>query len=85
MLWFVELTDTFGGELNYSWVKRYLVKAKTMKAAMRKVSIECGTKTRKIRGYDNFATYEVTGANMAFTIEPFTSEYATTPTGIKEI
>lgn len=25
MAWDVEVTDTFGGESNYSWVKRYVV------------------------------------------------------------
>ena len=32
---YVEVTDTFGGELNYCWVRRYAVKAKTERGAMR--------------------------------------------------
>ena len=35
---FVELTDTFGGEANYSWVRRYIVTASTMRGAVWKVS-----------------------------------------------
>ncbi len=35
---FVEITDTFGGEANYGWVRRYRVKAKTPRGAMRKLA-----------------------------------------------
>lgn len=85
MLWFVELTDTFCGELNYSWVKRFSVKAKTIQSAMRKVSIECGTKTRKICESGDCATYKVIDANMAFTIEPADIEWVGMCSGVKEI
>ena len=37
-LYFVEETDTFGGEANYSYVKRYIVKASTERGALRKVA-----------------------------------------------
>jgi hypothetical protein len=30
----VEITDTFGGEANYSWVKRYQIKAKSFRGAI---------------------------------------------------
>ena len=36
--YFVELTDTFGGEANYSWVNRYKVVASSFNGAIRKVS-----------------------------------------------
>jgi len=26
-LYFIEITDTFGGEANYSWVTRHVIKA----------------------------------------------------------
>ena len=35
MIYQVEFTDTFGGEANYCWVKRYLVKAKSQSGAIR--------------------------------------------------
>jgi hypothetical protein len=37
-LFFIEHTDTFGGEANYSWVTRYIVSANTPRGAMRKVA-----------------------------------------------
>ena len=38
MLYYIEYTDCFGGEANYSWVRRWIVKAKTPRGALRKVS-----------------------------------------------
>ena len=40
--YFVEVTDTFGGEANYCWVKRYLVESVSIQGAMQKVSKESG-------------------------------------------
>ena len=31
----LEVTDTFGGDANYCWVKRYAVRARTARGAMR--------------------------------------------------
>lgn len=39
---FVEITDTFGGEANYGWVIRYHVRAKTPRGAMRKIAQKVG-------------------------------------------
>lgn len=36
--YFVEVTDTFGGECNYCWLRRYMVQAKNQRAAMLKVA-----------------------------------------------
>ena len=37
-IYFVEVTDTYGGEANYCWVRRFKVHANTERGAMRKVS-----------------------------------------------
>ncbi|CAB4155136.1 hypothetical protein UFOVP654_81 [uncultured Caudovirales phage] len=37
-LYFVEVTDTFGGEANYNWAHRFKVSATTMRGAMRKIA-----------------------------------------------
>jgi hypothetical protein len=36
-IFFVEVTDTYSGESNYSWVKRFKVHASSERGAMRKV------------------------------------------------
>jgi len=40
--YFVEVTDTFGGEANYAWVHRFRVLASTERGAMRKVATRFG-------------------------------------------
>ena len=39
---YFELTDTFGSEANYSWVKRYVITAKSLRGALQKFSRETG-------------------------------------------
>lgn len=41
-IYYVEVTDTFGGEANYTWVRRFKVHANTMRGAMRKVASTMG-------------------------------------------
>lgn len=41
--WF-EVTDTFGGEANYCWVRHYIVNAENMTQAVRKVNKQEGYK-----------------------------------------
>ena len=33
-LFFIEITDTFGGEANYSWVTRHIIRAKSERGAI---------------------------------------------------
>ncbi len=42
MAYFCEYTDTFGGEINYAWVRRCAVQAKDCKEALRKARKEFG-------------------------------------------
>ena len=37
-LYYIEVTDTFGGEANYSWVTRHIIKAKSMRGAVQRFS-----------------------------------------------
>jgi hypothetical protein len=47
--YYIELTDLFGGELNYSYIKRYTTKAKSIQGAIGKLSREIGL---NFRAYD---------------------------------
>jgi len=40
--YFFEMTDTFGGELNYCWVHRFQIEAKSLRGALQKLSRETG-------------------------------------------
>ena len=49
-IYYVEITDTFGGEANYAWVKRFKVHASSELGAIRKVSRETGWSFRRESG-----------------------------------
>lgn len=67
----VEITDTFGGELNYVWVKRFKLEARTMRGAICKLSKHYGGKWNIIYGDSELSTYKMRGACIACTIEIF--------------
>ena len=46
--YFVEMTDTFGGEANYCWVNRFIVSASSPRGAMRRVTARTGDKVRDV-------------------------------------
>jgi len=48
----MEVTDTFGGEPNYSWCQRFRVTAKSKRGAIIKLSKHIGTQGRLVRQYD---------------------------------
>jgi hypothetical protein len=56
-IFFVELTDTYGGEANYSWVSRFKVHAASIVSAVRKVSRETGLNFRFDYSTGDFARY----------------------------
>lgn len=43
---YFEVTDTFGGELNYCWLNRFVIKAKSLRGALNKLSRHTGLKFR---------------------------------------
>ena len=44
--YFIEMTDTFGGEANYCWVNRFIVSASTPRGAMRRVCARTGDRVQ---------------------------------------
>lgn len=48
---YFEMTDTFGTELNYCWLKRFNVKATSLKSALTKISKETGLNFRNQGNY----------------------------------
>ncbi len=56
---YFEITDTFAGEANYCWVKRYAVNANKLHGALCKLSKELGLNFRF-----NGERYNVKNANI---------------------
>ena len=63
--YFVEMTDTFGGEANYCWVNRFIVSASSERGAMRKVAKKTGFAVRNV-GCDR---WDAVGACVCYFVE----------------
>lgn len=58
----IEVTDTFGGDANYSWVRRYTYKAKSMLGAIQQLAREHGAGWYKDFDTGDMARYNLTGS-----------------------
>ena len=63
--YFIEMTDTFGGEANYCWVDRFIVSASSERGAMRKVAKKTGFAVRNV-GCDR---WDAVGACVCYFVE----------------
>jgi hypothetical protein len=61
-IFYIEVTDTYGGEANYSWVTRFKVHAKSELGAIRKVSKEVGLRFRKDYDTGDLSKYRALNA-----------------------
>lgn len=64
--YFVEMTDTYGGEANYSWVNRFLVTASSFQGAISKVTHKTGYRARKAMDCGDMVQYSVPGACITY-------------------
>jgi len=65
-LFFVEMTDTFGGEANYGWVNRFMVTAASSLGAIRKVTKKTGYHAKKYYDEGDAVRYNVPGACICY-------------------
>lgn len=72
--YFVEITDTYGGEANYSWVTRLKVKANTMRGAINKVAKHTGLQWRKDGDYGDMMRYNSKSGATCFFIADWDEE-----------
>lgn len=67
--YFIEVTDLFGGEANYSWLQRFMVSATSERGAMRKVGARMGNYWRKTLDCGDFQRWD-SGGICAFVQSP---------------
>lgn len=72
---YFEMTDTFSGEANYCWVKRYKTDAKTQRGAVNKFAKHVGAGWTKTMDSGDFARYDNGG--VCVFVEEFDSEHHT--------
>ena len=70
MLYYIEITDMFGGEANYSWVTRHVIRAKSERGAINALSRRSGLNWRN----DGFRYLSKSRATCAF-INEYDPEY----------
>ena len=58
----IEITDTFGGEANYDWVRRYTIQAKNHRGTINKIAREYGKGWRLDWSNGDTARYNLQGA-----------------------
>lgn len=68
---YVEITDTFGGEANYCWVSRFAVMANNPRHAISKVSRETGYRFRQEWNDGEIVRYNARGAAVCAFVEYF--------------
>lgn len=75
--YWVEITDTFGGDANYSWVERYKVHAKSKLHALLKASYRRGWR-KEYEASDEAGTvrYNLSGAAICAFVGHFISDNA---------
>lgn len=65
----IEVTDTFGGEANYSWVRRYTCKAKSFRGAIQWLARNHGAGWTKDYDAGDMSRYNLDGAAICAFIE----------------
>lgn len=65
----IEVTDTFGGEANYCWVKRYQVKARSFRGAITALAKQYGGGWRLDYNSGGQARYNLKGAAVCAFVE----------------
>lgn len=68
-LFLIEMTDMYGGEANYSWTTRHIIRAKSERGAINWLSRNSGLNWR----YDGYKYLSTSKATCAF-IEPYDKE-----------
>ena len=64
----IEITDTYGGEANYSWVTRYTIEAKSQHGAICKLARQYGSGWRLDFNTGDVARYNLKNAAICLFI-----------------
>lgn len=70
----IEVTDTFAGEANYCWVKHFLVKSRSIRGAISKLSKTEGGNFRLDYGDSHFSRYSLKGSPVCAFVENIDSD-----------
>lgn len=74
-LFCIEVTDTFGGEANYSWVTRHVIKGNTERGAINRFSRMSGINWHCVGNYGDQKRYDSNSGATCYFIEDYSEEY----------
>ena len=74
-IFYVEVTDTYGEDANYSWVKRFKVSASSELGAIRKVSSETGLNFRKEWDTGDLVRYDAKHCAVCAFVSPYENQH----------
>lgn len=69
--YYIEVTDTFSGEANYSWITRHAIKANTMRGAINRFSRMSGMNWHCVGDYSDSKRYDSESGATCFFIEEY--------------
>lgn len=74
MLFFIEITDTFGGEANYSWVTRHIFQGNTARGVINRLSRLSGIHWHCTGDYGESKRYDSATGATCFFIAPYDAD-----------
>ena len=74
-LYFIEVTDTFGGEANYSWVTRHVIRANNTRGAVQRFSRMSGMNWHCEANYGDCARYDSESGATCYFISDYDATY----------
>ena len=73
--YFIEMTDVYGGEPNYSWVRRYKTRAVSERGALQKLQRRHGYNWRKTHDDGESVSYRSNSGSTCCFITEWADEY----------
>jgi len=74
MYFFIEVTDTFGGDANYSWVTYHVIKGNTERGAINRFSRLSGMHWHRTMDTGSMKRYDSESGATCYFIEPIYPE-----------
>lgn len=74
MLFYIEVTDTFGGEANYSWVTRHVIRANNERGAINRFSRMSGMNWHCAGDYGDSKRYDSASGATCYFINAYDAE-----------
>jgi hypothetical protein len=73
--YFVEMTDTFAGEANYSWARRFKIRASSLRGVAQIMARQTGLRWHLVDEYSDTARYDSESGLTCFFVDNWEEDY----------